>query len=123
MPAVYEPIKMLQRMPLGEVLRMSLMGAHERIGAATAMRLGLVSEVVPASELVAAATRVADAIASQPPAAVQSTLRAIWAANDLGRQAALSIAPSILANGMLPEALVEGQQVFTSGTRAKPVVR
>ena len=48
MPAVYEPMKMLDRMPFGEVMRMSLTGNGERISADTALRMGLVSEVVPA---------------------------------------------------------------------------
>ena len=42
MAAVYEPMKMLQYMPLGEVLRMTLLGNHERMSAATAHRIGLV---------------------------------------------------------------------------------
>src|SRR4051794_1361208 len=33
MPAAYEPIHLLQKMPLQEVLRMSLLGAHERMSA------------------------------------------------------------------------------------------
>ena len=33
MAAVYEPMKMLQRMPLGEILRLSLLGNHERMSA------------------------------------------------------------------------------------------
>ena len=37
---------MLHRMPFGEVLRMTLLGNHERISAA-ALEIGLVTEVVP----------------------------------------------------------------------------
>ncbi len=40
MAAVYEPMKMLTRMPFGEVMRMSLTGSAERISAATAQRMG-----------------------------------------------------------------------------------
>src|SRR5262245_53527820 len=43
MVAVYEPLLLLRRMPFSEVLRMALTGTHERISAATAQRLGLVS--------------------------------------------------------------------------------
>ncbi len=47
-----EPIGMLHRgMPLGDVLRWALMGSEERITAATALRLGLVTEVVPRAAL------------------------------------------------------------------------
>ena len=38
MAAVYEPMKMLQYMPLGEVLRMTPLGNHARMSAATAPR-------------------------------------------------------------------------------------
>lgn len=123
MAAVYEPMKMLQRMPLGEILRLTLLGSHERMTAATAERVGLVSEVVPRGELAAAADRLARAVASQPPHAVQGSLRAIWAANDLGRLQALSMAPAILTTGTRPEAMAEGQTAFNSGTRVKPRLR
>ncbi len=46
MAAVYEPMKMMYRMGFSDVMRMSLLGAHEVIGAATAERIGLVTEVV-----------------------------------------------------------------------------
>ena len=67
MPAVFEPLLMLHRgMPFGEILRMSLLGNHERMSAARALEIALVSEVVPGAELEAAATWVAEAIASAP---------------------------------------------------------
>lgn len=123
MAAVYEPMKMAQRMPLGEVLRLTLLGSYERMSAATALRVGLVSEVVPLDELEAAAGWLAETIASQPPQAVQGSLRAIWAANDLGRLDALALAPAVLAAGTNPQDLAEGQAAFESGRRIKPRLR
>jgi len=123
MAAVYEPIKMMQRMPLGEVLRLSLLGANERMSAQTAHRIGLVSEVCPASELHDRAKWVADAIASQPPIAVQATLRAIWAANDLGRLGALSVAPAILSTGFDRASMQAGVDAFADGPRFEPRIR
>ena len=117
MPAVYEPMKMAQRMPLGEILRMTLLGNHERLSANTAKQIGLVSEVVPIEALNERASWISTAIASQPPVAVQASLRAIWAANDLGRLDALSQAPSILSTGMSKKAMAEGQSLFESGQR------
>ena len=61
--------------------------------AQTAQRVGLVSEVVPLDELQDAADRLAGIIASQPPEAVQGTLRAVWAASDMGRLDALAMGP------------------------------
>ena len=123
MAAVYEPMKMLARMPFGEVLRMSLVGAHEKISAATAMRMGLVSEVTDSATLMTTTLELAHVIASQPPLAVQTTLRAIWAAHELSPAQAISVAPAILANGMSPAALAEGQKVFESKVRITPKVR
>ena len=123
MAAVYEPMKLVQRMPLGEVLRLALVGNHERMTAQTAQRVGLVSEVVPLEELEDAADRLARIIASQPPEAVQGTLRAIWAANDMGRLDALAMAPSILTTGTSVDALAEGQTTFSEGKRIEPRLR
>ena len=123
MAAVYEPMKLVQRMPLGEVLRLALVGNHERMTAQTAQRVGLVSEVVPLEELEDAADRLARIIASQPPEAVQGTLRAIWAANDMGRLDALAMAPSILTTATSVDALAEGQTAFSEGKRIEPRLR
>jgi enoyl-CoA hydratase/carnithine racemase len=123
MAAVYEPMKLMQRMTLGDVLRMSLLGAHEVIGAETAERIGLVSDVVAQADLLPEALRLAEVIASQPAAAVQTTLRAVWAASELTPQQALRHAPGILANGTSAAALAEGQKVFESGKRITPRIR
>ncbi|HJM98976.1 MAG TPA: enoyl-CoA hydratase/isomerase family protein [Acidimicrobiales bacterium] len=123
MPAVYEPIKMTQRMPLGEILRLTLLGNHERLSADTALKIGLVSEVTSIDELHEKAVWIAEAIASQPPIAVQASLRAIWAANDLGRLNALSLAPSILTTGMSKSAMQQGQKAFESGNRINYRIR
>ena len=117
MPAVYEPMKMAQRMPLGEILRMTLLGNHERLSATTAKQIGLVSEVVPIETLHERASWISSTIASQPTVAVQASLRSIWAASDLGRLNALSLAPSLLTTGMSKKAMAEGQALFESGDR------
>ncbi len=123
MPAVFEPTLMLHRMPFGEVLRMTLLGSHERISAARALEIGLVTEVVPSTELAATARRIASAIASQPPTAVQASLRALWAAREVSRAQMLEMGNTFLHLGMTAEALAEGQQVFSSGQRIDPHVR
>ena len=102
MVSAYEPMHMAQRMPLGEVMRMSLLGNAERMSAARAHQIGLVSEVVPAAELRTAAGWAAGVIAGHPPAAVQGTIRAVWAARDLARSQALSVAGHLVRLGNLP---------------------
>jgi enoyl-CoA hydratase/carnithine racemase len=118
MAAVFEPMMMLQRMPLGEVLRMSLMGAYERVSAQRAMDIGLVSEVVPSADLADAAHHVASTIAAQPALAVQATVRAIWYAQELGYRQALDVAKTLVQLGTDEASLDEGRRLFESGARA-----
>tara|TARA_Y100000992_G_scaffold282527_1_gene231105 strand:+ start:482 stop:1312 length:831 start_codon:yes stop_codon:yes gene_type:complete len=117
MPAVYEPMKMAQRVPLGEILRLTLLGNYERMTAETAKQIGLISEVLKDDALFEKALWLAESIAAQPPIAVQASLRAIWAANDLGRLDAMALAPSLLTTGMSKSSLKEGQKAFESGER------
>lgn len=79
-----EPIGLLHRgVPLGDVLRWALLGSEERIGADTALRLGIVTEVVPRDRLWDHAASLAAEIASRRPLAVQGTIRAIWESLDV----------------------------------------
>jgi E-phenylitaconyl-CoA hydratase len=83
MVSALEPVGMLRRgVPLGDVLRWALLGNEERITAATALRLGLVSEVVSRDSLWSTAASLAAEIASRRPEAIQGTVRAIWEAID-----------------------------------------
>jgi E-phenylitaconyl-CoA hydratase len=86
-----EPMGMLHRgVPLGDVLRWALMGNEERITAATALRLGIVTEVVTREALRARAREIALSIAGRNPKAIQGTVRAIWESLDLTRTPALN---------------------------------
>jgi enoyl-CoA hydratase/carnithine racemase len=96
---------------------MSLMGLHERMTARRAHEIGLVQEVVPASELQDAALRAAQAVASQPALAVQATVRAIWYARELGYRQALDVGDTLVMLGTDNAALAEGQRSFNSGRR------
>src|SRR6202008_574130 len=84
-----EPIGLMRRIGLGETLRMALMGNDERIGADTALRIGLVSEVVAGDQLRGRADEMAAAIAAKPPSATQGTVKAIWESLDKPYRAAL----------------------------------
>ena len=117
MPAVYEPIGMLQRMPFGEIMRLSLLGLAERMTAERAHQIGLVSEVVPGDELVEAADWAARAVAASPPHAVQGTVRAIWSGLDHTRAQAIAGATYHLGVATSEEALRQGQERFSSGER------
>jgi enoyl-CoA hydratase/carnithine racemase len=79
-----EPAGLLARgVPLGDVLRWALTGNEERLTADTALRIGLVTEVLPREELWPKAHSLALEIAGRRPQAVQATVRAIW---DLAEQ-------------------------------------
>jgi enoyl-CoA hydratase/carnithine racemase len=111
----FESVHLLQKLPLGETLRLALLGGHERMSAARAHQLGLVSEVVPASELLDRAMWVANAIASAPVLAIQGTMRSIWMAHELTRRQALQQVSSLISLGTTRDNLEDGQQTFKSG--------
>ncbi|MER5436596.1 enoyl-CoA hydratase/isomerase family protein [Streptomyces sp. NPDC002588] len=87
--AALEPIGLARRIPLGEALRIALLGLDERVSAARALQIGLVSEVLPRDGLWDRADEIARIIAAKPPAAIQGTVRAIWESLDSTRTQAL----------------------------------
>jgi enoyl-CoA hydratase/carnithine racemase len=123
MAACWEPILLYGQMPFGELCRIALMGNHERMSASRAHQVGFVQDVVPLADLRATAGRIAHAVASQPAAAVEGTLRALWAAREMARAQALAMAPHLVSLGNQPEAIAEGQHAFASGQRVHPHVR
>lgn len=76
-----------QRLPrmIGEGRALELTLTGRMIDAAEALRVGLVTEVVPANELRNRAMALAQALASGPPVAMQAIIEAIRRAGDLGR--------------------------------------
>jgi enoyl-CoA hydratase/carnithine racemase len=81
----YEAIGLCRRVPFEAVMRMALVGRHERIGAARALELGLVSQVVdPPEALAEEAQGLAERIATNSPAALAATKRALWGALEGG---------------------------------------
>lgn len=85
MTAAFEPIGLARRIPLGEALRIALLGLDERVSADRALQIGLVSEVVPRDELWQRGAELAASIAAKPPVAIQGTVRAIWESLDSTR--------------------------------------
>ena len=68
---------------VGRARAMELVLTGRRIGAAEAERMGLVTAVVPAAEVVTAALDLAARIAAMPPLAVQAAKAAVNAAQEL----------------------------------------
>jgi enoyl-CoA hydratase/carnithine racemase len=117
MTASFEPMHMAGIMPFGEIMRLSLMGNYERLSAARAREIGLVSEVVPPEQLLERAQLLASRIASQPALAIEGTVRALWAARELGQRQALRLGYAYVAMGTNQDSIAEGQKLFESGAR------
>lgn len=81
----FELMALLRKMPFEPVMRMALVGAHERMPATRAYELGMVSEVVEdPARLRARATEIAELVARNSPAAMRATKRALWGALEDG---------------------------------------
>ncbi|MGX9792760.1 enoyl-CoA hydratase/isomerase family protein [Mycobacterium sp. MMS18-G62] len=80
----YEAITLLRKSPMEAITRMTLSGNGERISAQRAFELGIVSEVVPAGQLRAAAGRLAGSVATNSPTAMRATKRALWHSLEVG---------------------------------------
>ena len=119
MTAAYEPIALTGRMAFGDLVRMSLVGVHERLSARTAREAGLVCEVVAPEDLLQTSRALAEVIASQPPTGVQATLRTLWAARGLSPEQALGLGNVFLQLGTSARALREGQELFTQQKRGQ----
>jgi enoyl-CoA hydratase/carnithine racemase len=77
-----EPVGLMRRVGLAHTLRMALTGNDERVTAATALQIGLVTEVVERGQLWDRAHEIAAGVAAKPSSATQGTVRAIWESLD-----------------------------------------
>ncbi|HSO96279.1 MAG TPA: enoyl-CoA hydratase/isomerase family protein [Acidimicrobiia bacterium] len=81
----FEGIALVRRSPMESILRMALVGRYERMTAARAYQLGLISQVVdPPERLRAEAQALAETVARTSPAAMAATHRALWGALETG---------------------------------------
>ena len=118
MTAAFEPIHMSGIMPFTEIMRISLLGNHERMSAQRAYEIGMVSEVAPAGELM-------DARRRGPPRRSRRNRRSrsrercgrSGRARELGGRQALNLGYAYVAMGTNPDSIAEGQKTFESGKR------
>jgi enoyl-CoA hydratase/carnithine racemase len=83
--SAFEVIGLARRMAFEPVMRMALTGREERMPAARAYALGMISEVVdPPDRLRAAAVELAEKICHNSPTAMAATKRALWGALESG---------------------------------------
>jgi enoyl-CoA hydratase len=79
--SAFETIALVRKSPAEPILRMAFTGRHERMPAARAYQLGIISQVVdPPSELRAEAAALAEKIAQNSPTAMAISKRALWEA-------------------------------------------
>jgi enoyl-CoA hydratase/carnithine racemase len=77
------PVGAMGRIPHLEIVRLALMSSEERIGAETARRISLVTEVTPLEVLWGRADEIGRSLAAKSPVAVQGTVRALWESQGL----------------------------------------
>ena len=83
--SAYETIGLVRKSPMEPVVRMALVGVHERVDARRARQLGILSQVVdPPERLRGEAQALAEKIALNSPAAMRLTKQALWGAVELG---------------------------------------
>jgi enoyl-CoA hydratase/carnithine racemase len=119
MTAAFEPIHMAGITPFPEIMRLSLLGNYERMSAQRAHQVGMVSEVVPGTELATRAREIAAIIASQPRLAIEGTVRAIWSTRSMPQREAVRLGYAFVAIGTSQDSIAEGQQMFASGKRVE----
>lgn len=80
-----ETIGLARKIPFEAVMRMALLGRHERMPASRAYELGMVSQLVdPPERLREEAQILAEKVARNSPAALKATKAALWTALELG---------------------------------------
>jgi enoyl-CoA hydratase len=105
------------RLGWGNAMRFLLTG--QEFGAAEALRIGLVQEVVPAGEQASRARRLAQIIAAQAPLAVQATLASARCGEADGPEAAALHIRDLLTPLMASEDAAEGMASFVERRSAR----
>jgi enoyl-CoA hydratase/carnithine racemase len=107
-----ESVGLARKIGLGPVVRMMLLGRNERITAARALELGIVSEVVADDQLMTRATELAEAAATCAPLATQISLRNVWDSFNYGIDEALEKSTKALRDYAGHPDEVEGAHAF-----------
>jgi len=114
-----EFIGLVRRIPLEAVLRMVLLGRAERLSAARALELGLVSEVVPYDRLLPRANELAHAICKASPAAIMRSKQAIWESLEYGLTDGLKHGWEVLRGHWGHPDVAEGPRAFAERREAR----
>jgi enoyl-CoA hydratase len=110
--SIHGTLRLARKIPLEAVLRMVMLGRAERLSAERAYEIGMVSEVVPAADLMKRAHEIADAIVANSPGAVFYSRYAIWESLNLGLNRALEMGWDVVM------AFAQGSPDAAEGARA-----
>jgi enoyl-CoA hydratase/carnithine racemase len=117
--AALEPITLLPRIGLGNVLKLMVLGRKGRLGPEEALRISLVDEVVEPEHLLDRAVELAEAAASGSPAAIEASKRAIRAALERPMAEAMQYGwELLLAHRQHPDS-IEGPRAFAEKREAQ----
>jgi enoyl-CoA hydratase/carnithine racemase len=109
----FEAMGLLRKMPFEPVMRMALVGRHERMSAARAYELGMLSQVVdPPERLREEAQVLGEMIARNSPVAMRATKRALWGALESGLTEACRVGAGELVSVWGHPDQVEGPLAF-----------
>lgn len=107
-----EPVALTRKIPFEAVMRMALMGGGERIDAAQALRIGLISERVALEDLMGRAQAIAQIIKQNSPMAMARTKQAIWRSLEAPLEVALEHASALISEHNAGPDFAEGQAAF-----------
>lgn len=100
-------------------IALQLLLTGEPMGAARACEVGLVNEVVPAGELIARVTELAETIAGNAPLSVRAAKEMVYAVAEHGRTDAFAVAEEIWRPVYLSRDAQEGMRAFTEKRRPR----
>jgi E-phenylitaconyl-CoA hydratase len=112
MVGAIENIGLAKRLPLGQALRITLQGKSYRLTAERAYQLGMVDELVPQSELMPTAEKIATEICKNSPHAVSLSKQALWSSMELGYQNAVEYGWALLRMHWQHPDFKEGPRAF-----------
>jgi enoyl-CoA hydratase/carnithine racemase len=101
--SAWEAIGLSRRTNANTAARIALAGRHERLSAARALQIGLVSELVEPERLTERAQRLGEAIASGGRERARAVKRALWASLEMGRTPAMKLAAACAVPDPSPE--------------------
>ncbi len=107
-----EAVRLARVLPLPVAMRMALMGRHERMSAQRAYELGMLTEVVPADDLMNRAWQIAGTLNSNAPLAVRGTRMAVRKGLTMPIYEAELLAENYRMKVALTQDAIEGPRAF-----------